>query len=219
MLSGTIAAEDIVLSEVGDKDWERAWLDVFKPMQFGEKLWIIPGGQQPPDPDATNIELDPGLAFGSGTHPTTRLCLEWIDEQDMTGQTVIDFGCGSGILGIAAALKGADSVLCVDNDPQALLATDENAARNHVANRIITMDAAAFDGAGVDVILANILAGTLVQLAPRLCTALKPGGRIALSGILSEQSAQVSKAYSDSLVDLQVQALEEWVLIGGRKQE
>ena len=217
-LSGFVSKSEIEFSKVADKDWERAWLDDFHPMQFGHELWIIPGGQERPDPDATNIELDPGLAFGSGTHQTTRLCLEWIDAQTFEGESVIDFGCGSGILGIATALKGAKLVLCVDNDPQALLATDDNAARNRVADRIETQDSSAFTGEAADIILANILAGTLVQLAPLLCNALKPGGRIALSGILEDQAEQVRSAYAEHISDLEVRTLDEWVLISGNKR-
>lgn len=218
VVSEFASMSDIEISEVADKDWERAWLDDFRPMQFGKDLWIIPGGQEPPDPGATNIELDPGLAFGSGTHPTTRLCLEWIDAQSFTGKSVIDFGCGSGILGIAAALKGAERVLCVDNDPQALLATDENAARNKVSDRVEVHDPKAFSAHGEDIILANILAGTLVKLAPLLCEALSQGGRIALSGILKEQAEQVCSAYKEHISDIEVRTQDEWVLISGIKR-
>jgi ribosomal protein L11 methyltransferase len=217
-LSDFASMADIEFSKVADKDWERAWLDDFHPMQFGSELWIIPGDQEPPDPGATNIELDPGLAFGSGTHQTTRLCLEWIDAQAFEGKSVIDFGCGSGILGIATALKGAKPVLCVDNDPQALQATDDNAARNRVADRVETLDSSAFTGKAADIILANILAGTLVQLMPLLCNALKPGGRIALSGILEDQTEQVRSAYVDQITDIEVRTLDEWVLISGNKR-
>ena len=221
---GVFSDQQVGLSTLDDRDWERVWMEDFGPMQFGRDLWIMPGQQQAPEPGATVIELDPGLAFGSGSHPTTRLCLEWIDAQTFQGATVIDFGCGSGVLGIAAALKGAVTVMCVDNDPQALLATNENAARNHVGSNIVTSDGTQFaPGSGpgniADVMLANILAGTLVKLAPVLCSALKPGGLIALSGILDEQAEEVIGVYKQWLEDMKQSDLEGWVLISGKRKE
>jgi ribosomal protein L11 methyltransferase len=216
---GINEASRIRISKVEDKDWERAWMDDFHPMKFGDDLWIVPGGQEAPEPESTIIKLDPGLAFGSGTHPTTRLCLEWIDRQILDGLTVIDFGCGSGILGIAAALKKAARVWGVDNDPQALIATADNAARNQVEETVVTLSADAFSAGKAEVIVANILAGTLVQLAPMLCSHLKPGGRIALSGILKDQAAEVRECYSQYLRDIQTVNLEDWVLISGIRRE
>jgi len=209
----------ILFLTLNDRDWERAWLDNFKPMKFGENLWIVPGGQQAPEPDANIIELDPGLAFGSGTHPTTRMCLEWLDAQALKGKIVIDFGCGSGVLGLAAALKGAQGVVCIDNDPQALLATRENAHRNRVGSIVRTTDCGQPGISCADVVVANILAGTLVDLAPALCLALKPGGNIALSGILKEQAGQVSSIYSQWLENIEQIKLEDWVLISGKRRE
>jgi ribosomal protein L11 methyltransferase len=216
---GVNSGRQISFVTVRDRDWERAGLAELKPLKFGNGLWIVPGGQPVPDPGATVMRLDPGLAFGSGTHPTTRLCLEWIDARAMEDRTVIDYGCGSGVLGIAAALKGAASVLCIDNDPQALVATRDNARRNGVLDRIEALSAVQPRAGTADVILANILAGTLTGLAPELCTALKPGGRIALSGILQEQADEVSRAYERWLDQIKLEAREEWVLISGRLRE
>jgi ribosomal protein L11 methyltransferase len=201
---------------VGDRDWTRAWMDRFRPMRFGERLWIVPGGMAPPDdPEAVAVRLDPGLAFGTGTHPTTALCLEWLDGQDVRGWHVVDYGCGSGILGIAAALEGAARVDAVDNDPQALTATRENAARNDVAARVHTFAPEAFDGAGADLVLANILAGPLVELAPRLLRILRPGGKLVLSGLLEEQAPMLVDAYREGLADIHHARLDGWVRLDG----
>jgi len=182
--------------EVGDRDWERAWLDRFQPMRFGRRLWIVPTGMRVDTaPNQVEIRLDPGLAFGTGTHPTTALCLEWLDGQDLAGATVVDYGCGSGILGIAAALLGAARVVCVDNDPQALQATAANAARNAVEDRIVCLTPEDFAASGADVVLANILAGPLIELAPRLCGCARPGAALVLSGLLEEQAETVAAAY------------------------
>ena len=182
--------------EVGDEDWERAWMDRFGPMCFGRRLWVVPSGMSiPPKPDQVEIRLDPGLAFGTGTHPTTALCLAWLDAQEMSGKRVIDYGCGSGILGIAAALLGAVRVDCVDNDPQALEATAANAAGNSVGDRIRCWAPEQFCGGAADVVLVNILAAPLVRLAPRLCDCAVSGGRIVLSGLLEEQLDDVAAAY------------------------
>ena len=182
--------------EVGDQDWERAWMDRFQPMQFGRRLWVVPSGMAiPPGPDQVELRLDPGLAFGTGTHPTTALCLAWLDAHDMTARRIIDYGCGSGILGIAAALLGAARVDCVDNDPQALESTAANAVRNAIGERVHCSPSERFDGEPADVLLANILAGPLVDLAPRLIRYVEPGGRIVLSGLLEEQADEVAAAY------------------------
>jgi ribosomal protein L11 methyltransferase len=216
---GVTGEDGVGISVLGDRDWEKAWLADFKPMKFGRHLWIVPGGQQAPDPQATIIKLDPGLAFGSGTHPTTRLCLEWIDEQNLAGKSFLDYGCGSGILGIAAALKGAAEVTCIDNDPQALLATNDNAMRNSVKDSVHTAGSDWQETNTIDVLAANILAGTLLKLAPVLCSALKPDGRIALSGILKEQAEEVASEYARWLDDIEQRSLEDWVLISGKRKE
>ena len=196
---------------VADRVWEREWLKDFKPMRFGRRLWVCPGGQRPdaeaigPNADVVLLELDPGLAFGTGTHATTALCLEWLDSGAATGNDgggpwlagadVIDYGCGSGILAIAALRLGARRAVAMDIDPQALRATRENAERNGVPDRIrVTADREAGQ-AEVDVLLANILAGPLVELAPLLAARTRVGGRIALSGLLVEQADAVTAAY------------------------
>lgn len=224
ILSGLLASEviqrpgAISWREVADQDWERAWMDRFKPMQFGQHLWIVPTGMQgPDDPAALQLKLDPGLAFGTGTHPTTALCLEWIDGMDLNDLKVLDFGCGSGVLGIAAALKGAASVVCVDNDPQALLATADNAARNGVEAQVQCFLPEDWPAGNYDVILANILAGPLIQLAPQLIARLDQGSKIVLSGILENQANEVAAAYASSCGDLRRQQREEWLRLDGRK--
>ncbi len=213
---GVDSPDQVSLDNVADRDWERAWLDDLEPMQFGDGLWIVPTGREAPAAARTVMRLDPGLAFGTGAHPTTRLCLEWIDALDMEGLDVLDYGCGSGVLGIAAALKGARQVHCVDNDPQALMATRDNAVRNSVAGRIIVHGPDVDSLPAVDVVLANILAGPLVSLASRLCATLARGGRIALSGILEHQADVVSAAYAGRIGSMEKARLEGWVLLAGK---
>lgn len=209
-------------SPLEDKDWERAWMDNFHPMRFGERLWICPSWCEPPAPEAVNILLDPGLAFGTGTHPTTSLCLTWLDSQRLSGCTVIDYGCGSGILAIAAALLGAERVFAIDNDPQALLATRDNAERNHVDARIHACLPDALDdalaGAQADVLVANILAGPLIALAPRFASLTRPTGSLALSGILNEQADAVASAYAADFTLHAPQQLEDWTRLDGRRK-
>jgi ribosomal protein L11 methyltransferase len=198
--------------EVGDQVWERAWMDRFQPMKFGDHLWIVPTGMKIPfDQNNIEIRLDPGLAFGTGTHPTTALCLEWLDGQDVTGKCVVDYGCGSGILGIAAALKGAERVVCVDHDPQALEATLENAARNGVTGLVQLLAPEAYCENSADFVLANILAGPLVELVPVLLGSVKPGGTIVLSGILEEQAGSVADAYRADCDEICQYELDGWV--------
>ncbi|HVL01099.1 MAG TPA: 50S ribosomal protein L11 methyltransferase [Dongiaceae bacterium] len=202
-----------------DKNWEREWMKNYKPIPFGNRLWVCPSWLTPPDPNAVNMLLDPGLAFGTGTHPTTAMCLQWLDAHDVAGKVAMDFGCGSGILAIAAALLGATKIYCIDNDPQALLATRENAERNGVRDRIeiLTPEQLKSD-IQVDVMLANILAGPLVSLAPQLSAHTKPGGDIVLSGILAEQASSVSDAYTpwfDMNAPLQT---EDWIRLSGQKR-
>ena len=201
-----------------DQQWERAWLDRFKPMQFGAGLWIVPGNQQAPSEAVHILRLDPGLAFGTGTHPTTRLCLQWMDSLDFSGLTVVDFGCGSGVLGIVAAIKGASDVICVDNDPQALVATRENANRNQVTEKIHVFDPMHFKPVQVDVVLANILAGPLVELAPQLLASLRPGGSLVLSGILEAQAEEVAGVYRPHVDGLSVTLDDGWVRLHARKK-
>jgi ribosomal protein L11 methyltransferase len=206
------------LSEIiADRAWERVWLEDFRPMRFGRRLWVCPGGLPAGDHDAVRIELDPGLAFGTGTHPTTALCLEWLDAEDLAGRTVVDFGCGSGVLAVAAALLGASAVRAVDIDPQALIATRENAERNGVASRLTVTGNPALAPAAADILIANILAAPLVELAPAFAAALRPGGLIALSGILQEQANTVTAAYRPWF-DIGTPATRDgWLRLGGRR--
>lgn len=217
----TEIGEDLSLEwrEVADRDWERAWLDRFQPMRFGERLWIVPSGMQlAQGTDGIEIRLDPGLAFGTGSHPTTALCLEWLDQREIAGERVVDYGCGSGILGIAAAIKGASEVHCVDIDPQALEATAENASRNHVAERISCSLPEEFAAGEFDVVIANILAAPLLELAPYFKTLVRPGGALVLSGLLLEQEELVSSAYRDQFELMASESLDDWLLLDWRKK-
>jgi ribosomal protein L11 methyltransferase len=203
---------------VVDRAWEREWLKDFRPMRFGRRLWVCPGGMPADDPDAIRIELDPGLAFGTGTHPTTALCLEWLDGHDVAGRQVVDYGCGSGILAIAAARLGAATVHAMDIDPQALIATHDNAVRNGVRERITLAAEPGLEPGGADVLLANILAGPLVELAPRFAQAVRPGGALALSGLLADQAAAVTAAYRPWFDIATAATRDGWVLLAGRRR-
>lgn len=211
--------ERIAFREVEDQDWERAWMDQFKPMRFGRRLWIHPWNHEGEvDPDAVVVRLDPGLAFGTGTHPTTALCLEWLDSLDLAGRTLIDYGCGSGILAIAALKLGAAHAVGVDNDPQALTASADNAARNGVGERLTLFLPDATADTPADVFVANILAGPLAELAPRFATLCRPGAPFALSGILDGQQDELLQRYATWFEDLQVAVREDWVRIEGRRR-
>ncbi|HEX2101615.1 MAG TPA: 50S ribosomal protein L11 methyltransferase [Candidatus Synoicihabitans sp.] len=212
---------------LADRAWEREWLKDFKPMRFGERLWICPGGQLPSEtsptanrqPPTANrfvlIELDPGLAFGTGTHPTTALCLEWLDAAELAGKRVIDYGCGSGILAIAAAKLGAAAVSAVDIDPQALIATRDNAERNGVAALIAPELVAGSRLAPADILLANILAGPLESLAPSFASLVRPGGRLVLSGILRNQAEAVATTYAPWFDIAPAVARDDWARLDG----
>jgi ribosomal protein L11 methyltransferase len=190
------------IGRVESRDWERARLDDLQPMRFGSRLWICPRGQFVDAPDAVTVLLDPGLAFGTGTHPTTALCLEWLDRNCRPGDRVIDYGCGSGILAIAAARLGAAAVLAIDIDPQALYATAENARANRVEDRITVATPEAAPAFAADCLLANILAKPLIDLAPRFAALLAPGGRLTVSGILSDQASKVAGALAGAGFDV-----------------
>ena len=198
-------------SSVEDKAWEREWMKHFHPMRFGRRTWICPSWQSPPDPEAVNILLDPGLAFGTGTHPTTALCLEWLDEHIQGEETVIDFGCGSGILGIGALKLGAKEVWAVDNDPQALLATRDNAIKNQVDTKIHLRAADEALDFQAGIILANILANPLISLAPLFAAKTITGGKAILSGILTEQRDLVLEAYCTNFKLESSAQNEDWV--------
>lgn len=201
---------------LADQAWERAWLEHFRPMRFGSRLWVCPTGFTIEESDAVVMLLDPGLAFGTGTHPTTALCLEWLDAADLRGASVLDYGCGSGILGIAAALLGAASVRAVDIDPQALAATAENAAKNRVGERIVISLPGDLPDFESDIVLANILANPLMELADELRSRVRPGGRIVLSGILAEQADAVASAYAQKGFEMEPAVFsEDWVRLAG----
>ncbi|ERI53470.1 50S ribosomal protein L11 methyltransferase [Pseudomonas sp. AOB-7] len=207
------------VERIEDQDWERSWMDGFQPMRFGQRLWIVPSWHAAPEPEAVNLLLDPGLAFGTGTHPTTALCLEWLDGQDLAGCNVLDFGCGSGILAIAALLLGAPQAVGTDIDPQALEASRDNASRNGIdPARFPVYLPADLPQQPAEVVVANILAGPLVSLAPQIGALVKPGGRLALSGILAEQAEEVRAAYAGAF-DLDPTAVKDgWVRISGVKR-
>ena len=207
------------VERIEDQDWERSWMDGFQPMRFGQRLWIVPSWHAAPQPDAVNLLLDPGLAFGTGTHPTTALCLEWLDSQKLDNCSVLVFGCGSGILAIAALLLGAPQAAGTDIDPQALEASRDNASRNGIdPARFPVYLPADLPQQPADVVVANILAGPLVSLAPQITALVKSGGRLALSGILAEQAEEVRAAYA-SAFDLDPTATKDgWVRISGVKR-
>ncbi|GAA5525794.1 ribosomal protein L11 methyltransferase [Microbulbifer aestuariivivens] len=204
--------------QLEDKDWEREWMAHYQPIQCGERLWICPSWCAPPDPAAVNLMLDPGLAFGTGTHPTTFLCLQWLAAEPVAGKSAIDFGCGSGILGIAALLLGASEARGTDIDPQALLASRDNAARNNVpAERFPVFLPEQMPGEPADIMLANILAGPLVDLAPQLLALTKVGGRLCLSGVLVSQADQVRAAYQGQVAFDENASKEGWVCLSGTR--
>ena len=207
---------------VADREWTRVWEDQFHPLQMGERLWICPSWTPPPNPEAINILLDPGLAFGTGTHPTTAMCLRALDADLPPGKRVVDYGCGSGILGIAAARLGATAVLGVDNDPQAITASRDNAQRNEVPDAafpvVLPQDHLVADWqASADWVVANILAGPLVALAPVLTSLMVPGGRLLLAGLLADQAEVIIEAYAPEVALSVADQQEEWVLLGGLK--
>lgn len=211
----------VVFREVADQDWERAWMDRFQPMRFGQRLWIYPWNVEPPVDDSAPVvvRLDPGLAFGTGTHPTTALCLEWLDGLPLAGRTVLDFGCGSGVLAIAALKLGAAHAIGVDNDPQALVASRDNAQRNDVADRLsLHAPEELPKNTRCDVLVANILAGPLHDLAPLFAALLKPGAPFALSGILAGQEGDLLRRYAATgFADLRATQKEDWMRINGHR--
>lgn len=204
--------------QIADQAWERAWMEYYRPMKFADRLWVCPSGQQQAEPGTVCLTLDPGLAFGTGTHPTTALCLEWLASHELSGQTVIDYGCGSGILAVAAILLDARLAHAVDIDPQALTATDDNALKNNVRHAIRCYLPEQFGDMQGDVVLANILAKPLIELAPMLTGLLKPGGKLVLSGILAEQADAVGAAYRP-YIDFNPAVLQEdWIRLDGVKR-
>lgn len=201
-----IPAAGITVEEVAERVWEREWMRDFHAMRFGKRLWVCPRHEHVTAPGAVVVILDPGLAFGTGTHPTTALCLEWLDAHLLgtpaehsrapSPCTVIDYGCGSGVLALACAKLGAREVHCFDIDPQALIATRDNALANDVADRLRIHERAENLPGGVDVLLANILSGPLCELAPAFASLVRPGGAVVLAGLMRHQAAEVTAAYA-----------------------
>jgi ribosomal protein L11 methyltransferase len=207
------------IERIEDQDWERSWMDNFQPMRFGRRLWIVPSWHAAPEPEAVNLLLDPGLAFGTGTHPTTALCLEWLDGQDLQDCDLLDFGCGSGILAIAGLLLGARQAVGTDIDPQALEASRDNAGRNGIqAAQFPLYLPVDLPPRQADVVVANILAGPLVSLAGQITSLVKPGGRLALSGILAGQAEEVCAAYRNAFALDPVAEKEGWIRITGKRR-
>ena len=210
-----LAPDRVSFREVEDRDWTRAWMDRFEPMRFGRRLWIYPWNVDPPDhgADAAIVRLDPGLAFGTGTHPTTALCLEWLDSIDLRGKTVVDYGCGSGVLAIAALKLGAARVIAIDNDEQALTATHDNAERNGVADRVELFAPGTSPAGPFDVVVANILAGALSDLAATFARMLAAHGALALSGILRGQEDELLPAYRADFANVVIDVRDDWLRI------
>lgn len=209
--------------ELEDQAWERAWMDYYEPIQIADKFWIVPEWLEAPDAEATNIKLDPGLAFGTGNHASTFLCLQWLGSVDLKDKVVVDYGCGSGILGVAALLLGAKKVYATDIDPQAVLATQQNAELNGVLDRLYVglpeEFNAEFKSQQADVLVANILAAPLMALAPEFAKLLKADGQFALAGVIEEQVADVSEVYQEFFDILNIEKREEnWCRISGKRQ-
>lgn len=200
---------------VAEQNWVQLTQSQFDPIRITDRLWIVPSWHEAPDADAINIELDPGMAFGTGSHPTTRLCLEWLCEAVVPGCSVLDYGCGSGILGIAAAKLGAGEVLGIDIDEKAVEAARDNAARNHAALRL--QHSAVPVGDTFDLVVANILTNPLCVLAPAIAARVAPGGRVALSGVLETQAAQVVEAWAPHIALHVGAAHEGWIRLEGRR--
>lgn len=214
---GPDALADVQIEDLAGREWEREWLKDFCPMRFGRRLWVCPGELEIAEPNAVIVKLDPGLAFGTGTHATTSLCLEWLDARDVKEKSILDFGCGSGILSIAALLLGARSAAGVDIDPQAIMATQRNAERNNVAGQVTTtLDADSLRDT-YDLVVANILAGPLLENAQRICAYLDAGGYLALSGILRTQADDVISAYRQWIDFAPPVVRNDWVLLCGTK--
>lgn len=216
--------------QLPDSNWERSWMARFKAMQFGQHLWVCPSHVEPPEPAAVNLRLDPGLAFGTGTHATTALCLEWLavaaegrsdgantPDNMLSGKTLVDYGCGSGILAVAAGLLGAQPVIALDIDPQAIQATMENARRNGVSDLIETTETVSYAAGTIDIMVANILYAPLLDLAEEFAQALKPGATLVLSGLLEEQVDAVMLHYTQWFSFQQTRLLDGWAMLAAQR--
>jgi ribosomal protein L11 methyltransferase len=216
-LAGIIDASQLSFSVIEDRDWHAEWRETLQPLQFGQRLWVIPDGMDGAHADAC-VYLSPGMAFGTGKHPTTAMCLEWLDAQELAGTAVLDYGCGAGLLAIAALALGADYISAVDIDPQALEATRSNAANNACLDRInVSLPEEISSSRKYDVLVANILSGTLVELGPVIGHLMSAGSRLALSGILADQADQVRSAWSDWATLEVTSQVEDWILLTGQK--
>ncbi len=211
-------AAQFTAEPIADCAWERQWLRDFHATRFGRRLWICPHHETVAQSDAIVVRMDPGMAFGTGTHPTTALCLEWLDRGVAAGERIIDYGCGSGILAIAAAKLGATAAYCFDIDPQALLATADNAKANDVQSRVRICAAADTLPRGVDLLVANILCAPLCALATVFHALVRPGGRIVLSGLLDQQIPEVTRAYGACFDIHPFEQREGWVGLSGTRQ-
>lgn len=201
------------LEVLPDKDWERAWMDDFKPQRFGERLWICPTWSTPPEPDAVNLMLDPGLAFGTGTHPTTSLCLTWLEQAELHNKSIIDYGCGSGILSLAALKLDAKHVLAVDIDNQALQATQNNALSNNINEDLLTITLPDALQDPVDLIIANILLAPLISLKHRFHQLLHPNAQLVVSGLLEEQAPVLIEEYESIFTPVTTKTQDGWALL------
>lgn len=217
MMRAGISAEQLRWHTVEDKDWEREWMRHYEPIHCAPGFWICPSWTPAPEPDAVNLLLDPGLAFGTGTHPTTFMCLQWLAAQQLHGTEVLDYGCGSGILGIASLLLGAKFAEGIDIDAQALLASRDNALRNGLADEAFPVHLPQHaPQRQYSLVVANILAGPLVELAPTLLSRIQRGGLLCLSGILASQEADIIAAYTHAIDFAKTQRSAEWVCLSGR---
>lgn len=212
-----IPVAGIRAERIEDRVWEREWLRDFHAMRFGRRLWICPNHEDVTEPGAVVVRMDPGLAFGTGTHPTTALCLEWLDRYIVEGHRIIDFGCGSGVLAVAAARLGAGAAHCFDIDPQALTATRQNAASNAVGSRVAIYEAAGELPQDVDVLVANILSGPLCELASTFGALVRGGGSIVLAGLLEHQAPEVTQAYSPWFDIHPFESREGWAALAGKR--
>ncbi len=213
-----IPAERIAARRIEDRVWEREWLKDFHAMRFGQRLWVAPHHESVDEPGAIVVRLDPGLAFGTGTHPTTALCLEWLEANIALGSSVIDYGCGSGILAIAASKLGARLACCFDIDPQALIATRDNATANEVGTRVQVFESSDDLPRPVDFVVANILSGPLCELAPSFATLVRPGGSLVLAGLMEHQAVEVAQAHSAWFDMRPFGKRDDWVGLSGRRR-